>query len=141
MATGHAIPLAMLPKQQGETGLFLNSEWVTPLLGPLLPIDCIVNNDVRGYLLVKAEAAVGGGRRPACTRNSSEHTMGHQAQRAACAAVRPAVFGQHDQWEGRALPTRKSKEPETFREKIPKVSELRCQKAAYIKYFSNPLRR
>lgn len=35
----------------------LSSEWVAAMPGPLLPIDCIVANDVRGYPLVKAESA------------------------------------------------------------------------------------
>jgi hypothetical protein len=46
----------------------LKNEWVPPKIGPLLFIDRMVSNDAAGYALVKAEAAAGGGRRPAFTR-------------------------------------------------------------------------
>jgi hypothetical protein len=46
----------------------LKNEWVPPKIGPLLFIDRMVSNDAVGYALVKAEAAAGGGRRPAFTR-------------------------------------------------------------------------
>jgi hypothetical protein len=46
----------------------LKNEWVSPpQIGPLLFIDRMVSNDAAGYALVKAEAAAGGGRRPAFT--------------------------------------------------------------------------
>jgi CBS domain-containing protein len=46
----------------------LKNEWVPRKIGPLLFIDRMVSNDAGSYALVKAEAAAGGGRRPAFTR-------------------------------------------------------------------------
>jgi hypothetical protein len=46
----------------------LKTEWVPLKIGPLLFIDRMVSNDAASYALVKAEAAAGGGRRPAFTR-------------------------------------------------------------------------
>jgi hypothetical protein len=46
----------------------LKNEWVPLKIGPLLFIDRMVSNDAASYALVKAEAAAGGGRRPAFTR-------------------------------------------------------------------------
>jgi hypothetical protein len=46
----------------------LKNEWVPLKIGLLLFIDRKVSNDAASYALVKAEAAAGGGRRPAFTR-------------------------------------------------------------------------
>jgi hypothetical protein len=46
----------------------LKNEWVRLKFGPLLFIDRMVSNDAASYALVKAEAAAGGGQRPAFTR-------------------------------------------------------------------------
>jgi hypothetical protein len=46
----------------------LKNEWVRLEFGPLLFIDRMVSNDAASYALVKAEAAAGGGQRPAFTR-------------------------------------------------------------------------
>jgi hypothetical protein len=46
----------------------LKNEWVPLKIGPLLFIDRMVSNDAASYALVEAEAAAGGGRRPAFTK-------------------------------------------------------------------------
>jgi hypothetical protein len=56
----HATCLKMVP--------LLKNEWVPLKIGLLLFIDRMVSNDAASYALVKAEAAAGGGRRPAFTR-------------------------------------------------------------------------
>jgi hypothetical protein len=61
--TIEAFPLMAMQKLP-----LLKNEWVRLKFGPLLFIDRMVSNDVASCALVKAEAAAGGGRRPAFTR-------------------------------------------------------------------------
>jgi hypothetical protein len=56
------------PARRAPNVPLLKNEWVLLKIGPLLFIDRMVSNDAASCALVKAEAAAGGGRRPAFTR-------------------------------------------------------------------------
>src|SRR5271154_6764907 len=58
--------------------------------GPLLPFDFLAARDVDGRSLVKAQAAGGGGRRPAFTRVRPSTTIGRRDRRAEFTSLEPA---------------------------------------------------
>jgi hypothetical protein len=81
-------------------------------LGPLLFIDRMVSNDAASCARVKAEAAAGGGRRPAFTRAQLPATIVHQGQWAApCRCLNPRPSGRIDRLGVQNSPTQNSKEP------------------------------
>jgi hypothetical protein len=75
----------------------------------------MVSNDAGSGTLVKAEAAAGGGRRPAFTRASIPVTIFHQGQWAtACRCLKPRHQERIDRLSMRNSPTQNSKEPDFF---------------------------
>jgi hypothetical protein len=72
----------------------------------------MVSNDAASYARVKAEAAAGGGRRPAFTRAELAATIIHRGQWAApCLCLSPWPSGRIDRRGVRNSPTQNSNEP------------------------------
>jgi hypothetical protein len=82
--------------------------------GPLLPVDILAAQNVAGQTLVKAEAAGGGGRRPAFTRVWPATTIGGRGRWAEITPICRLIFrpshAREDQGR-RSLPTSTSRAP------------------------------